>query len=309
MSGSGVNIPEPSQQRRLPVNGLKLNVIEWGSATGEPIVMLHGLRGDARTWSRTADVLAGRYRLIGLDQRGRGLSDWGTTRDYFTPAYVADLKRVVDILELPSFILLGHSMGGATSLAFAQAYPQRVKALILEDIGPGSSASSEGADRIRRELTTTPYTFASRAAALAFWRESRPTASERSIQERVANTMIEQPDGSVTWRIDFAGIAEARLNTDPAKIIDLWPSVKSLSCPTLAMRGAKSDFLSKETLTAMAEANGRISAREISGASHYVHDDNFEEFIGTVNEFLDRIASAGSGDLRRGMTDNERAKT
>ena len=300
MNGSAIESAEPQRQKRLTVNGLKLNVMEWGAEAGEPIVMLHGLRGDARTWGRTAAVLADRFRVIGIDQRGRGLSEWDPTRNYFTPAYASDLKEIVDLLGLSSFTLLGHSMGGATALVFAEAFPERVKALLLEDVGPGSSASSEGAERIRRELSTTPLNFGSRAAALAFWRESRPTASEQSIQDRVANTMVEHPDGSITWRIDLAGIAEARLNADPAKTIDLWPGVKSLTCPTLVMRGANSDYLSKPTLMAMAQANGRITAREISGASHYVHDDNFQEFIAAVREFLGHkpVADRGTCSLR-----------
>lgn len=284
------DIAAPARERRLPVNGLALNVVEWGADTAEPIVMLHGLRADARTWKRTAGALADRYRLIGLDQRGRGFSDWDPQRNYFTPAYVEDLKQVVDALALSSFILLGHSMGGTTSLVFSRAFPARVKALIIEDVGPGSSAASDGAERIKRELSTTPSTFISRAAALAFWRESRPAASEQSIRDRVNNSMVERADGSVGWRIDLAGIAAARLDADPAKVVDLWPCIRALSCPTLVMRGARSDFLSNQTLSAIANANSCITVREISDASHYVHDDNFDEFMATVVEFLQRVA-------------------
>lgn len=283
-----------SRQRSVRSGALRLNVVEWGEPTAEPIVLLHGLRADARTWAKTASALCGRYRLIGMDQRGRGQSDWDPARAYFTPSYVADLKAVVDALDLRSFILLGHSMGGATSLAFTFAFPALVRALIVEDIGPGSSAASPGADRIKSELSATPTSFASRDAARAFWRSSRPTATPDSIEDRLVNSMIEEPDGTMRWRFDLEGIAAARWDPDPGKITDLWPAVRALTCPTLVMRGERSDFLSLATMQAMKDANRNIVAREIAGASHYVHDDNFPDFIAAVTSFLATVTSSGS---------------
>ena len=186
------------------------------------------------------------------------MSDWDPNREYFTKSYVADLLGVVDALELRRFILLGHSMGGSTAFVFTATFPERVRALIVEDTGPGSSAASEGSDRIRRELSSTPVTFASRDAARAYWRESRPTATPQSIEDRLISMMVEQPDGSMRWRLDMAGIAEARRHPDPARIADLWPPVRALSCPTLVLRGEKSDFLPAGAPSAVREANGLI---------------------------------------------------
>jgi pimeloyl-ACP methyl ester carboxylesterase len=84
----------------------------------------------------------------------------------------------------------------------------------------------------------------------------------------------------------MAGIAEARLSGDPAQGIDLWACVESLRCATLVVRGAESDFLPAETCVDMAARQPLLRWRTVSSAGHYVHDDNPEEYVRVVSEFL-----------------------
>jgi|TARA_B110000495_G_C23003207_1_gene592295 pimeloyl-ACP methyl ester carboxylesterase len=283
------NIPNsriPSRERVVLSGKLKINIVEWGQATAHTIIMLHGLRAYAQTWDRVAQVLAKKYHVIALDQRGRGKSDWGSSTDYFTPNYVEDLKNVIDGLGLNKFTLLGHSMGGATALVFSQMYPGYLDGLVVEDIGPGSSAASNGADRIKKELNNTPRLFRSRAEAKLFWQEARPGAPDEAIEQRLKYMMVEDKDGTMKWRYDLEGISEARLDPDILKIPDLWPPVLNLNIPTLVLRGENSDFLSQKVLSEMAQQNSNIKTFEISNASHYIHDDNFPEFMTRLEPFL-----------------------
>ena len=89
------------------------------------------------------------YHVLALDQRGRGETDWAKDGDYTTPAFVADLAGFCDALKLDSFILVGHSMGGRNSMLFASQYPEKLKQLVLVDVGPdldprGSNRSPRG---------------------------------------------------------------------------------------------------------------------------------------------------------------------
>lgn len=281
-----------SRERTVCSGDLKLNVVEWGAAGAPVIVMLHGLRAYGRTWSRVATALADRYHVIALDQRGRGKSDWGPTADYFTPAYVEDLKNVADALELRRFILLGHSMGGATALVFSQLYPEYLSGLVIEDIGPGSSAGSLGSDRIKAELNSTPRIFESREHARIFWRQARPGAPNAAIEERLVYMMTEEDDGSLRWRYDLEGISEARLDPDLSKIADLWPPVEALSIPTLVLRGAKTDFLPANVMAEMIARNTHIRGFSVSDASHYIHDDNYDEFMQRLEDYLAELPPA-----------------
>lgn len=174
-------------QRRdttLTLNGLRLHAIEWGSASAWPIVMLHGIRGYGETFAALAQALQPEHRVIALDQRGRGASDWDPLRHYDTNTYVADLAALVDTLGLAQFDLLGHSMGGINAIVYAARHPDRVRRLVIEDAGPGAFESSPGASRIRQELQTTPTRFDSWAAALEFMRALRPTVTEEARAQR-----------------------------------------------------------------------------------------------------------------------------
>lgn len=193
-------------------DGLALRFVEWGEPQAPAIVMLHGLRSYAYTWEPVARPLLPAWRVIALDQRGRGHSAWDPARNYYVGAYVRDLGALVDSLGLRRFVLVGHSMGGANALVYASRHSDRVAALVIEDMGPGASANSHGSDRIRRELRETPASFASWDEATGFWRKIRPNISDTALQSRVTCSLKQASDGKIVWRHDADGIAEARLN-------------------------------------------------------------------------------------------------
>jgi len=274
-----------AREGRIDSEGLRLRWVEWGAIDAPPIVALHGLRSFAYTWEPVALALADRFRVIALDQRGRGESDWDPQRRYFTEHYLLDLEALVAQLGLTRFVLLGHSMGGANAFVYASLHPDRVAGLVIEDMGPGASSGSAGSSRIKGELGGTPDAFASWSDAEAYWRAQRPHAPAEAVQSRLKYTLRERPDGRVAWRYDLEGIRRARM--DPALQVDLWPYVADLRCPTLVIRGADSDFLSRATAEEMARRNTNLRWVEIDAASHYVHDDNLPAFNRALGQFLE----------------------
>ena len=265
---------------------LNLRLVEWGPPEAPAIVMLHGLRSYAYTWEPVALPLLPEWRVIALDQRGRGRSDWDPDGDYRTEAYVQDLETLVDTLSLRRFVLLGHSMGGANALVYASRHPERLAALIVEDMGPGASTGSVGSDRIKQELQKTPPSFANWHEAAEFWRSVRPNISAAALQSRVTHSLKLDDSGRLAWCHDAVGIAKARLSATPDEYVDLWPPVDALAMPTLLIRGARSDFLSCKTAEEMTRRNPRIRMAEVPSASHYVHDDNLSDFNEILRRFL-----------------------
>lgn len=265
-------------------DGLNLHYLKWGNGK-VPVVMLHGLRGFAQTWQDLVDALGNEFTFYALDQRGRGDSDWGPTEDYNADSYVKDLTRFVDHLALDRFVLIGHSLGGQNAVEFARQYPGRVMAMVIEDIGPGSSKQGEGAERIRREMRSTPLSFDSWQAAKDFWTSSRPNLTEQALQARL-NYSFREVDGNVMWKHDQQGIGEARLTIEP---IDLWPAFHAIRCPTLLVKGGNSDFLSSQTVNDIMASSDVVQAVQIEGASHYVHDDQPEKFNEAVVHFMKTV--------------------
>ena len=280
----------PRCHHQVMVDGLRLHVAEWGSADGVPLVMLHGIRGYLQTFERIAQGLPAHWRSIAFDQRGRGESDWDPQRRYDTHTYVEDLRAVVDSLGLARFHLLGHSMGGINAIVFASRHPDRVASLLVEDAGPGAFEHSAGAQRIQRELRDTPSGFDDWAAAVAFMRALRPTVTEEAREQRLRSMLRPRSGGGFTWRYDHAGIAATRLDPDPARVVDLMPHVRALQCPTLVVRGGRSDYLQPTMAQAMCDANPRIRWTEIADAGHYIHDDQPEMFQRALEAFLEQVA-------------------
>lgn len=277
------------EDHQVELNGLRFHYVTWGSPENPTLICLHGLRSYARTFDLIAERLLDRFHIIGLDQRGRGDTEWDSDRNYYTDQYVSDLEAFVDNLGIQQFHILGHSMGGANALMYAGRHPNRVLSLILEDSGPGAATpGSAGVERIFQELRSTPMSFGSWADGEAFWRKVRPNVTDQAIASRVANSMHDV-DGKVVWKHDQAGIAECRINpTDGRGAPDLWPSVEKVQCPSLIIRGALSDYLKQATCEDVCERNDRFSMYEIPSAGHYVHDDNPEVFLEIIEPFLDR---------------------
>lgn len=270
----------------LNLSGLHFHVTEWGNPDAAPVVMLHGIRGYGETFIGVAQALQPGFRTIALDQRGRGGSDWDPQGNYYTDTYVQDLEQLVDSLELERFDLLGHSMGGINAIVYAAKHPAKVRRLVIEDAGPGAFENSAGAHRIRKELANTPEQFANWEDASQFMRALRPTVTEEARQQRLQSMLKQLPDGTFTWQYDHAGIAQTRLNPDPARVVDLRSHVRSLQCPTLVIRGGNSDYLQPDMVVEMRQLNPLLTAVEISDAGHYVHDDKPERFHQEVLRFL-----------------------
>jgi pimeloyl-ACP methyl ester carboxylesterase len=268
----------------LAIRGLRLHFRAWGEPNKPALVLLHGLRGSSEVWWSVA-LAQDRWRLIALDQRGRGASDWATDGDYSHQACLLDLEEFVDRLDLERFALLGHSAGGGVALAYTLRHPARVNKLVLEDIGPPAPDRSHG-DRIRAELEQVPLTFPSWEAAAAYQRARNPKLSEQRLQNSLPYVFRAHPDGSITWKYDLAGLL--RFSTAHDQTFQPWAEIGGISCPILVIRGARSDLVSEDAVNAMRTANSHVEFVNIPDAGHDVHLDNAAAFNQELFAFLGR---------------------
>jgi len=267
----------------IMVNGMNIHYLDWGTAGKPVMLLLHGLRGHCHSWDDVSARFCADYHVLALDQRGRGETDWAPRGDYSTDAFVADLEEFCDALGLERFTLVGHSMGGRNSMAFAGRNPDKLDRLVIVDIGP--EIAPEGAARITREVVEVPEEFDTFDDAFQRVSGQNRFASEPVMRRRLAYQTRELPNGKIGWRYDPA-IREQRRNGTGAPPPDLWTPLSQVPCPTLIVRGTETDTLSLSVAERMAEtlADGRLV--HVDNAAHMVFEDNPDGFNAALAQFL-----------------------
>lgn len=109
-------------------------VTETGGPTAQPIVFVHGYATSQAVWRLVAPAFADRYRVICYDHAGAGNSDptaWDPERHSTLRGYAQDLNELIDALELPSVIAVGHSAGGMIGALAAAQRPEQFLRLIM----------------------------------------------------------------------------------------------------------------------------------------------------------------------------------
>ena len=259
---------------------------EWGARDNPRVlVCVHGLTRNGRDFDALAAAMASHYRVICPDVVGRGLS--GRLRDpagYGIPQYVADMVTLIARLNVDTVHWVGTSMGGLIGMALAAQEGTPIRRLVLNDVGP--LITVEALQRIATYVGTDP-TWASFDEALAYVKLiSAPFGplSEAQWQHLTETSIVQRPDGRWAFRYD-PRIAEPFKAAFVDKDIDLWPIYGAIACPTLVIRGAESDLLSRDTWQAMGARGPQAKLAEIPGVGHapmFQSDDQ----IAVVRDFL-----------------------
>ncbi len=267
----------------LTANGLNIHYLDWGNEGAPLLVLLHGLRGHAHSWDDVSARFCADYHILALDQRGRGETDWAPGGDYSTTSFVADLEGFCDSLGIESFTLIGHSMGGRNSMAFAGRNTQMLEGLVIVDIGP--DLDPRGSARITKEIVNVPEEFDSFEDVFQYMHQQNRFCSEPVLRRRLTYATKALPNGKIGWRYDLA-IREQRRNNSGAPSPDLWEPLSKVTCPTLIVRGSETDTLGLETAEKMVEvlADGKLV--HVDNAAHMVFEDNPEGFNRALGDFL-----------------------
>ena len=272
----------------VAANGLRFHYLDWGDPGNPPMLLLHGFAQTCHSWDFVALSLCDRYRVIALDQRGHGDSDWAPDGDYSPEAQQKDIHEIVESLGVGDFVVMGLSMGGRNSMTYAATHPERIKALVIVDAAPDNRR--DGSQNIRRfvqqgdELDSIDD-FVERV------REYNPRRPAEQIRGSIVHNLKQLPNGKWTWKYDrLLRSPERRMGPDPEMSRRLWGYLESLRCPTLVVRGAMSDVIALETAETMLSRipNGRLATVERAG--HLVMGDNPAGFERAVTDFLAELS-------------------
>jgi pimeloyl-ACP methyl ester carboxylesterase len=270
-------------------DGLKLHYRDYpGDPAKPPLMCLPGLTRNARDFAELAELYSPRFRVIALDFRGRGLSEYDPVpARYVPPTYAGDVIELLDQLRIDRAIFVGTSLGGLVTMAVAVLQPQRVAAAILNDVGP--VINDVGIDRIK--------SYVGSGQRFKNWDEAAETIA-RNTQAfenyshddwvRMAKRNCREENGEIVFDYDQA-IAEPFNTAGPTPQVDMWPLFAALAQkPLLVIRGAKSDLLSAQSLEKMHAAAPAMKSALVAGVGH-APELSEPEAVAAIDAFLDDV--------------------
>jgi pimeloyl-ACP methyl ester carboxylesterase len=261
--------------RTLTVKGLRLHVLDWGGDGRTPLLLLHGFTGHAHAWDTLSIALQPHFHVYALDQRGHGDSD---PSDVYNPVVAFDdISGVVDQLGMKSAVFVGLSMGGRNAMYFTAKRPEVVRKLVIVDIGPEISKRAAAAPPGPPE----PDTWDSIEQAARHLYAGNAYPGIHYYRWVAAHSLRQRPDGALVWKW-HPSVKERRSTGD----VDWWALLKTITPPTLVLRGAESPILDRDVAERMARElpDGRFI--EIPRAVHTLHEDNPEAVLAALKEFL-----------------------
>jgi pimeloyl-ACP methyl ester carboxylesterase len=184
---------------------------------------------------------------------------------------------------MPTFSLLGLSMGGRVAMGFAGAHPLRVERLVIVDIAP--DIHPPGMARIRTMIANAPEAIESEEWAVETAMAANPRADVGELRHRIKHALRREPDGTLTWKY-ARDLREMMRRGGRREPMDLWERLTHITCPTLLVRGAESDVLSPELAQRVIAAlpDGRLV--EVPDAGHTVPGDQPAAFVDVARRFL-----------------------
>jgi pimeloyl-ACP methyl ester carboxylesterase len=257
-----------SAEKTFEGSAVRLNYLDYGSPSGEPLVMLHGGAWRWQAYLSLIPSLGQRWHVHALDLRGHGQSGWKPDT-YCLRNFTKDNVEFLDQLNAAA-VLVGHSVGGVIALMVAARRPDKVRALIIED-------SPFTLDCYRHEVESGRERFG------RWLHLKRSAQSEKDLALKLAEEYRSYPGLTSTWHMFFAGCLwqldptffGALLNDFEAFIegYDYNQIFPRIDCPVLFLRGETKlgAVMTDDELSWLEQNCKNVKCRVIGGVGHLLH--------------------------------------
>lgn len=274
----------------LPLLGHELHVMEWGDPGKPALVLWHGLARNGRDFDELARALSPDWFVLCPDTIGRGLSSWAAApeQEYTLPHYARLARAMLDHYAIGQAVWLGTSMGGQIGMTLAgDVAPERVRALIINDIGP--VLPTPALDRIVAYSADLPA-FERVSEAESWLREVYlpfGPAEDPYWRRMTESSVRRRADGRLTLHYDPRIIPV--LDAGRAGM-ELWPVYERITAPTHVIRGETSDLLTEEIADAMRVRGPKPEVTLYEGCGHAPSLTNPQD-AAFVAGLLDRLTA------------------
>jgi len=244
-----------------------LNIDDGGSG-GLPVVFIHSAGGNTTHWAAQLAHVRKTRRALALDLRGHGLSQPPVDDDYRLVSQTRDIDAAVNRTGIRNFVLVGHSMGGSVSIAYAGFHPDRVAGLLMVDTGGDSRQFSETQ---RQQIIKAMKSDAFPTVTEIYWGQLLE-GSAQGVHERVMNEMKRMPKKMVISQVRELFLFDPR------------PSLSRYSGPKLAVVTPSND-----TKFSLHRLQSGFPHVVVKGTGHWIQLDKPEEFNRILDGFLFKI--------------------
>jgi pimeloyl-ACP methyl ester carboxylesterase len=271
------------RSRNIVLRQLRFHFLEWGAPDAPAVVLLHGGHQSAHSWDLVSLHLAQRFRVLALDQRGHGDSEWARDVSYTNHEMSLDAEAFIAALGLERPILMGHSMGGRNSMLLVRHSPSLLRALVVVDVGPEVSdrgrAVIAGFVRDNEEFDDLEH-------FVRNVQQYDPYRSREHIERTVKYNMLQRADGKFVSKCDAnprrLGVVRG---TGPLENITL-EDARAFDLPVLLVRGADSRILTADAAERFCDALPQGTLTTVPNCGHNVHGQNTKGFIEATTDFL-----------------------
>lgn len=275
-------------------DGLRLYARDYGVAGKTyqtTLLCMHGLTRNSADFHRLALRYGDQYRVISMDQRGRGQSEYDPKPEQYRPdVYCRDMFDLIAHLGLNNIIAIGTSMGGIMAMIMAAFNPKIFKAIVLNDIGP--VVEEAGLNHIRSYVGKTgPFENWDNAIAniKITGTKNFPKKSDADWEYMVRAACHVGEDGRIYFSYDPAimnGLgtgSEDGGNSVPPDLWNVWTAMKSV--PTILFRGELSSLLSEKTCDEMQARHDDFSWSNVPDVGHTPLLDE-PEVLGVLDGYI-----------------------
>lgn len=266
----------------------RLHYLEWNPAGRITVILLHGNSANAWWWEPVARLMPQDLRILALDQRGHGDSEWVRPASYSPLDNARDIAAFSAHVSHPEAhrgdkpIVVGHSMGGLSALAFARHHGELARAVVAID---AALTSSKGRDRYLRRLKALPLvTYPDLETAQARFRlmPDEGGIAPEILREIAHKSLARTDDGRWTLKFD----RESFFGSDG---IDALETIKAIAIPTLLIRAELSRIMTAEAAAAARDSNPQVRIVEIAAAHHHVILENPQAVASILGEFIAQL--------------------
>lgn len=252
---------------------MKLNFKTFGE--GKPLLILHGLFGSLDNWQTLGKQLAETHKVYLVDLRNHGKSPHSSEFSYEEMA--KDVAELIQDEQLNKVSIIGHSMGGKTTMTFAVEFPQFVEKLVIVDIAPKKYAPHH--DEIIKALYSLDLSaISSRREADEEMKKSIENDGTRLF---LLKNLNREKEGGYSWKMNLDMLSE-----NIEKVIDVTEIPFPIPLETLFIRGGSSGYILDSDFERIEELFPNSEIATIQNAGHWVHAEKPQELLSLIIDFL-----------------------